>query len=786
MKITPSPRILSMLGEIEIAEWQCLAELIDNSADELTSMNLSVNTNDGMDSKDSCIEIVLPTSRATRETAEVEVRDHGRGMSREQLQDAVKAGWTGNNPFDRLGLFGMGFNVATARLGRVTEILTTRAGESTWRGVRIDLDSITDDFEVPEISEPKSDAAIHGTRVRVQRLDPDRLRFLTSKHEVIRQRLGHIYSWLLVHTPISIRINGKLVSPFRHCVWDESRSVVHGKGINSEVIPAVIQIDHKLPDAESCGICGHWQKIGLESCEVCANSDLDIRPRRIHGWVGIQRYLSTDQFGIDFIRNGRKILTADKSVFDWIDINDPSGTPIKEYPIELPANNGRIVGEIHLDHVPVDYKKDRFETSSREWIAAIELIRGEGPLRPQAATKYNFGLNYSPIGRLFRGFQRNNPGMRHLIPGDGQRAMHQQAASWGQLYARGDAEYQSDLKWWEAVVEHEEKAARKNIEPAPAGEADESVVLEALGGSLNDEAASPSSDSKQPGEDDANNGSKKPAPQSLKERADILRNASRPLPSLSRLYRIPSIQGELDIKAWAVPFGSIQSKQENSESSPFWLNSIGGGRAEIFIDEGHSSLRNSGLEETDLAIAEVAFHLGTQRSAFTSGHTMSTLIIELREFSFRDLSIDFSTIQESARSLFENIRERLIQNVEENPERAWTILNEAQISELEAIYSGNGIKLVSTDSRFIEHVPASYVARLFENWPEVFTDGKVFDDIYGPLVFAETKKQVASKISSLLFDCAYVASTENEVISTNELKRARLATQILEQKISVN
>ena len=29
--ITPTPRVLRMLGQIEFAPWQCLAELIDNS-----------------------------------------------------------------------------------------------------------------------------------------------------------------------------------------------------------------------------------------------------------------------------------------------------------------------------------------------------------------------------------------------------------------------------------------------------------------------------------------------------------------------------------------------------------------------------------------------------------------------------------------------------------------------------------------------------------------------------------------------------------------------------------
>ena len=55
------------------------------------------------------------------------VKDNGPGMSLDQLENAVKAGWTGNNPLSNLGLFGMGFNIATARLGLVTEVWTTRA-----------------------------------------------------------------------------------------------------------------------------------------------------------------------------------------------------------------------------------------------------------------------------------------------------------------------------------------------------------------------------------------------------------------------------------------------------------------------------------------------------------------------------------------------------------------------------------------------------------------------------------------------------------------------------------
>ena len=37
--ITPTPRVLRMLGMIDFAPWQCLAELIDNSIDAFIELN---------------------------------------------------------------------------------------------------------------------------------------------------------------------------------------------------------------------------------------------------------------------------------------------------------------------------------------------------------------------------------------------------------------------------------------------------------------------------------------------------------------------------------------------------------------------------------------------------------------------------------------------------------------------------------------------------------------------------------------------------------------------------
>ena len=126
--LRPDPRVLPMLGEINIDEWRCIAELIDNSVDGFLHARRA-----GASLPLMRVDVSLPM--ADKEGAQVKVADTGTGMTPEVLQRAVSAGWSGNNPIDNLGLFGMGFNIATARLGTVTEVWTTRQGDLEWHAV---------------------------------------------------------------------------------------------------------------------------------------------------------------------------------------------------------------------------------------------------------------------------------------------------------------------------------------------------------------------------------------------------------------------------------------------------------------------------------------------------------------------------------------------------------------------------------------------------------------------------------------------------------------------------
>ena len=75
--ITPSPRILQVLGDIEFDHWQCLAELVDNGFDEFLDIK-----SEGLEWDEFAVTISLPKSDDADPM--VEVRDNGRGMGVEE------------------------------------------------------------------------------------------------------------------------------------------------------------------------------------------------------------------------------------------------------------------------------------------------------------------------------------------------------------------------------------------------------------------------------------------------------------------------------------------------------------------------------------------------------------------------------------------------------------------------------------------------------------------------------------------------------------------------------
>jgi hypothetical protein len=284
LDLTPAPRVLQMLGEITLEQWRCLAELIDNSIDGFIDAARA-----GAPIAQPEIAVSIPT--ADTEAARVSVKDNGPGMSLEVLENALRAGWTGNDPLSKLGLFGMGFNIATARLGIVTEVWTSRRGDPEQVGVRIDLEELraSGNYKVPRQTRPKANHEDHGTEIVVTRLKPEQRTYLAraNNRTAIKKHLAKTYSSLLSNSEagaIRLMLGGARVTPLRPCVWDASRSLALPDGTT---VSAVEQFDVALAPRRYCEHCMRTLASDQEQCPTgsvhCAIFET---PRRVKGWVG--------------------------------------------------------------------------------------------------------------------------------------------------------------------------------------------------------------------------------------------------------------------------------------------------------------------------------------------------------------------------------------------------------------------------------------------------------------------------------------------------------------------
>lgn len=774
ISVKPSKRILKVLGDIEFEAWQCLAELIDNAFDAFLEQKRSGAKL--IDTAEVRVSIPSPTDSGTE--LEVVVEDSGPGMDLDTLNNAVRAGWSSNDMFSKLGLFGMGFNVATARLGNITRILTSRREDDVWFGVEINVDSIGDDFEAPVITEPKKSPDEHGTRVVIQRLKPDRAVWLQRNATHLRQTLGAVYSYLLEAEGFRLWVNGIAVQPRQACAWAKERSVTYGSGANAEQIPAYFPIDELLPPAETCLNCRNWQPVGLGECAQCRSTDLVERTRRVHGWLGVQRYLHPTDFGIDYLRNGRKILRYDKRLFEWRNINDPLSPVEVEYPTEL-RQGGRIVGEIHIDHVPVNYLKNAFEWTDRSWLGVVQFLRGDGPLLPRRAKQLGYPENNSPIGKLHRAFRRNDPGRRYLIPGNGSGPIHDETRKWAQRFYEGDPEYQTDAIWWEAVLAHEKKK-EENLTKGPSGGTDTQGPTS--GSTLAGLGLAPGDEDDGEAVDPANR--EQPAPKGETEAQRLARyeTASVVDPSLSGEFGLIELGKAIKLRTYHVMGAEVQDNA--GVRTPVLLVAGTANEYTAYVNAGHEVFQSFAADPTEYVLMELANNL---RIRADSEMPLAELVAMLQLRHLTDQKLDRAVMGGEAAAALRDIRERMVERVRDNPERAWQFLSsdEKDITESNMITEVSPITLEDAreTGEFLIYVPPMFLARLIEEWPEAFLDGQVFTGPYSDVTSAVAKRVSTGKVVGYLYDVARLVVAHHSM-TKDELVRARYSLELLEGELA--
>src|ERR1700730_12677 len=394
-----------MLGQIDFKPWQCIAELVDNSVDAFVSDRCEVG-GERADRLFPQVNIELSSTSDIRAGhGELRVADNGPGMSQAFLENAVRAGYSSSDSADKLGLFGMGFNVATARLGHRTEVWTTRTTDDFWSGVRIDFDEMerSNTFLVPALRRRKAPAEErrHGTEVIVTKLERERALYLRSGGGLksTRDKLSRVYNKIIREIGLQVFLVGTPLVAREFCTWHKSR-FVETKGDFGRV-PAYLEIREDLGVRNYCEDCWVWLQPNEDVCPVCKSAyRLTPRERKVTGWIGIQRYFDQGDYGIDLIRNGRGIEERSKVFFFWT--TPDTDESVQEYPLEQTHWGGRIVGELSIDFVPLaSHQKDAFDKTSREWRLVEEAVRGGGPIVQKYRTSVGLlDRNMSPLARV--------------------------------------------------------------------------------------------------------------------------------------------------------------------------------------------------------------------------------------------------------------------------------------------------------------------------------------------------------------------------------------------------
>lgn len=786
LDITPTPRILRTLGEIPFQTWQCIAELIDNSVDAFLS-----NRSAAYDVPDQRISVTWSSDSVAASQRTIEIADNACGMSIEQLQNAVRAGYSSNNPIGNLGLFGMGFNISTARLGEVTTILSTRSGDADWVGVKIDFQRLIDAkrFDAPIIREAKTNPEESGTRITISKLRTGIIAELPTKENEIRQRLESVYAPLLNTQDVTILIKGKQLRPRNHCVWSESRYVRY----NDQNVPAKISIDRNLGDAlfdlsRNCYLTPDEAEdyyVAQQQGQIWPAHIVE-RSKRLTGWLGIQRYADPNDFGIDFIRNGRKILVSDKTLFQYE--NPITGQKELQYPLELGTSiGGRIVGELNVDYLLPTYQKNDFDRSDSSWAQTVEALCGVGPFLPKSRKAMGFtDANISPIGLLVNAYRRIDKGTKCLF------APNDISKRYATEFKKGLRDYMDDTLWWKAAQEEDQRQSTGGSRTTTAvntGDTPSDDISSYLGGST----APVERDVHTTTNKTTSNTSESTTASQVLETSkldELIQRATAVSQLTGRGYRFGNA-GSLNVRVYELNRGEIKYR---GERKPCFFNSDGID-CDFVYDPSHPVLTQYPITPKMLLL----LYLSEKLKARDSLPDLVSVYTELVQTTMHESKIDRQTLQDRASSAFELLREKLRGALQDHAEEVVNCIHEStgEVEDTIANIIQNNPALLdafqsNTAMGFdaIYYVPPKTLYRLVDSFPEEVFDGKALATPFMSIKLrdenATQRAREDSKERTLAFikDALYIVSGYSQRIQKNELTRAALSVDFLLKELN--
>ncbi len=694
--ITPSPMILRVLGEIPFNFWQCIAELIDNSIDAFLK--------DPSASEKRSINITWSSNATPFNDKTIEISDNAAGMTKEQLQNAVRAGYSSNNPIDSLGLFGVGFNIATARLGYRTEVITTKAGDEKWTRLMIDFEEISKKqrFSAPITYLDKNDINEHGTRIIISKLRND---ISNNQEASLKRQFANVYSSLINDKEIEIFVRGNVISPKRVCIWSKERYTIYKHERVNAYIPIDCNLGQTYFNVNLNKYCNHDDCYTYEFMEKNGQSlpeGIIKREKHLHGWVGIQRYADVDDFGIDFIRNGRKILISNKDLFSFTD--ELTGKRILQYPVDLGTTvGGRIVGEIHVDYLIPTYQKNDFIKDDDSWAETIYALVETGIILP--SNRQSHGLdddNESPIGLLANAYRDPRPGTKKLF------VANKTARELYRHFLDRNPDYETDELWFKAAQEADQAKSSGGVTATPVNPGTEpsepskyikpGPTIPGLGGVLVDPPKPATVD-----------------PPIITSTIDeLMRNSAR-IESMSGKYGYG--KPPFDVTTYELSKGEIML---NGKSVPCYFKKDGM-ECQFFYNPHHKALEKYPIDAKYLLLIYLAEQFSVRDS-----EEIVYIYSELMNNTMSDRLIDFQVVSERSARFFTELRNRLFVALKECKKEVVECIHES-LGDVEDtcnnILSQNELTtefLNKTEKAFgvIRFVPQSALIRIVDRFPD--------------------------------------------------------------------
>lgn len=251
---------------------------------------------------------------------EIAVKDDCRGMTKAVLKESVRLA----NPMDdfvkysstRKSVYGLGLKTACASLGRRWSIETTPEGSHQVYRVEFDLDKWTA-------------AGRDSWSVEMETLEkptPHFSRIEDSGTAVVVTRLKVKPNVDAVRDDLALAYAPHLLA------GDEIK--VNGDALTYQ--------EPKVRDKTRRDI------------------DIHVGKHHVKGWAGIMEEASMrGRYGFHLYRQDQLIAAFDKSFTG------------------IHPNYSRVIGALHLDHVPTNYNKKGFNTESQEWKEALEVLKKE-------------------------------------------------------------------------------------------------------------------------------------------------------------------------------------------------------------------------------------------------------------------------------------------------------------------------------------------------------------------------------------------------------------------------